>query len=394
MVKKHIFKFGTCPNPGGAETSEADMLHMNDNLHMYLNNQKNDITYHHQKHKWEKYKKMSNDFELVHSTNHTFPSISSMSPISRSYFKLWEILVDMNSELNMQTTSPRRCAYLADAPGGFVQATLHYRKKYVCGTPEEDRHFAVSLKPTNALVPHWKLSPRFCKENNVSLYTETSGDICNHNVLASFVDVVGKGTCDFVTADGGFDFSSDFNNQETMCTRLVLAEIYGILLLQREGGACVLKLYDIHNATTIRALFVLYSMYDNMYAYKPMSSRPANSEKYIVASGFKGVCSADNAVLELLQKAVAKGSDLDIDVPQHFLESVLHFNTYYVANQIASIGKTIHFIVQEKKQEEVLHTQLRKAIKWCHKYGIAINAESLKRYRKLVGFGQTSKDDA
>jgi 23S rRNA U2552 (ribose-2'-O)-methylase RlmE/FtsJ len=380
------------------EDEKCDMVttrylqNLNDEIHHHLTLQKNDITSHHRKHKWEKYKKMSNDFELIYSTNHLFPSISSYAPISRSYFKLWEILTDMETSIcMMDDKSPKRCAFLADAPGGFVQATLNYRTRRAKEMSVHDQHFAISLKPTNSLIPHWKLTPKFCIENRVTLHSDTSGDLCDIHVVDAFTQYVGSGTCDFVTADGGFDFSVDFNNQESLSSQLIFAEILTILKIQAKGGSCVLKIYDIHHKTTLRALFILFTFFKDMYAYKPLSSRPANSEKYIIATGFKGLeetirnVPQASSMLDALAIAVRTRcpESLNLPVPIGFLKSIVRFNMNYIANQIMSIGKTIMFIRQEKCQEDVLHTQLRKAIKWCHKYGIAINATSIQRYRDI-----------
>ena len=47
---------------------------------------------------WDKIKKISNDFELIYLPNKKLKSnsISKYEPLSRSYFKLWEIIHDFN----------------------------------------------------------------------------------------------------------------------------------------------------------------------------------------------------------------------------------------------------------------------------------------------------------
>ena len=47
---------------------------------------------------WDKTKKISNDFELIYLPNKKLKSnsISKYEPLSRSYFKLWEIIQDFN----------------------------------------------------------------------------------------------------------------------------------------------------------------------------------------------------------------------------------------------------------------------------------------------------------
>ena len=40
-----------------------------------------------------------------------------------------------------------------------------------------------------------------------------------------FQQVVGFNSCNLITADGGFDFSIDFNKQEQLSSRLIFCEI-------------------------------------------------------------------------------------------------------------------------------------------------------------------------
>jgi hypothetical protein len=249
------------------------------------------------------------------------------------------------------------------------------------------------LKPTNALIPNWKLTSKYCHENNIRLCTYTSGDLCDIHVSNAFTAFANAASCDFITADGGFDFSSDFNNQEAMSTRLILSEIYTILRLQAPNGTCVLKVYDIHDATTVNAMYILSRFYRNLYAYKPLSSRPANSEKYIVASGFKGVTMANDPMFKALRHTVSSQSALlelsgdTLTVPATFWWNVVRFNIRYIASQIMSICKTIAYIEANKKQEDVVHLQVGNALKWCGKYQVPVNREAVKKFKQLIGKG-------
>ena len=404
MVKKYVFRLPSAP-PAGEEddgekqaqtrevhgeknTSHAELLKINERLHDELMLQKNNITSYHRKRKWEKYKKLSNDYELIYSTNNHFPSISSYQPLSRSYFKLWEILTDMGDAMGsiMDASKSHRVAFLADAPGGFVQAFVDFRRKvvgrvgHVGHAANDDKGFAISLRPRNNYTPQWKLSQDFCRENNIEIVygADGSGDLCNPSVVESFVERVGRGSCQLVTADGGFDFSSDFNGQEEMSVALIVSEVIAAMQLQAPGGAFVLKIYDVRTPKTIRVLQLLARAYAAVHVFKPLSSRPANSEKYVVATGFLNLphCTAAD-VSTALEKGDGKGG-------VRFLHDIVQYNTYYIASQIACICKTIRYIHTEKTQRDVCKTQLYKAIKWCHKYKIPINLKALQSYQAMT----------
>ena len=55
-----------------------------------------------------------------------------------------------------------------------------------------------------------------------------------------------------VTADGGFDFSIDFNKQEQLSYRLIFCEIVTALSVQRIGGHFVCKLFDLYTDASIK----------------------------------------------------------------------------------------------------------------------------------------------
>ena len=77
---------------------------------------------------WDKAKKLGNDYELIYLPNkkNKYDSIASEQPLSRSYFKLWEIIHDFNL-LNDSYNYNILC--LAEGPGGFIEAINNYRKK-------------------------------------------------------------------------------------------------------------------------------------------------------------------------------------------------------------------------------------------------------------------------
>ena len=51
----------------------------------------------------------------------------------------------------------------------------------------------------------------------------------------------------------------------------------------------VCKMFDTFSMPSIKLLYFICCFYDEVYLNKPLTSRPANSEKYIIAKNFKGV---------------------------------------------------------------------------------------------------------
>ena len=77
--------------------SEVDDLEViNEDEYNKLISYKNKIDLINNNKLWDKSKKISNDYELIYLPNKNMKSdsISKYEPLSRSYFKLWEILHD------------------------------------------------------------------------------------------------------------------------------------------------------------------------------------------------------------------------------------------------------------------------------------------------------------
>jgi 23S rRNA U2552 (ribose-2'-O)-methylase RlmE/FtsJ len=383
------------------EKDISELKNLNDILHAKLKDKKNSINLYHKNKKWDKFKKLSNDYELVFTSTHGCPSIAMYNPISRSYFKLWELLFDFERELNLPNDKPLTAVFLADAPGGFGEAFINFRgiKKDTTekDTTEKDRLFAMSLKATDKVIPDWKFTREYCYKNNLKLTFGRTGTGSMYDVenIEELIQLTGRGReheVDFITADGGFDFSSDFNNQEEMSIKLILCEIYAALKLQKDGGSFILKIYDIHHDSTIKLLYILKCFYERLHIVKPQSSRPANSEKYIVCTNYNhanhGEKFYENILFHMKKHILNynKNETLNIlDIPIGFYIDIIQFNRVYITQQILHIYKTIDMIetTDEKDVETIIKHQLKKAIKWCHKYDIRIYLNALKTYKNL-----------
>lgn len=345
------------------DKEDIDKIKEYPELFSFLTDQKNIISEFYTNKKWDKFKKQSNQFELVFTTGHTFPSLSSYSPISRSFFKHWEILHDFKEELSFLTNPKVRATFLAEGPGGFIEAFVKYRQK-------TDDLFGITLISQDRCVPNWKISKTMQEQSNIKLLhgKDKTGSLYNEENIQEYIKEIGRGQCEYITADGGFDFSNNFNNQEETSIRLINAEVYTAFALQKPGGVFLLKIYDIHLDDTKKIIYNLKSNYDKLYFTKPLTSRPANSEKYILCTGYRGY--------GLLNKSIRPSLS--------FLNELNEFNAIFIMKQIISINKSLMSIKCNQSFNETLMVQLKRGIQWLHKYNIPIMKESLIFYKKLV----------
>ena len=255
---------------------------MNESLGFYLNDIKHHINTH--EYLWETFKKFTNVYEYIHSTiPYKKYCISRYRPLSRSFFKMIELIHFF--ELGTDSQQPMRTFHLAEGPGGFIEAMVKYRN---C---PEDRYTGMTLMDKNNNdynIPAWKKSQHFLQENkNVHIesgYDKTGNILSLDNFI--YINELYGSSMDLITADGGFDFSTDFDHQEINMTKLLYGQILYALCMQKQGGCFVLKIFDVFMQHTIDMIALLASMYEKVYITKPNTSRSANSEKYVVCKGF------------------------------------------------------------------------------------------------------------
>jgi 23S rRNA U2552 (ribose-2'-O)-methylase RlmE/FtsJ len=401
MVKKFAYELtGPFDNESDCDVSGVEwsrLLAENDILHTALTTCKNQISRYYHNRKWDNFKKFTNEYELVCTSSAEFPGIASHVPVSRSFFKMWEIMHDHATDLMSVNTHPMCAVFLAEGPGGFMESFAKYRAD---ANHDGDALHGMTLISKHKSIPNWKVqSVQLAPHTRVRIHrgADGTGDLYNLQNIDSLVSDVGEASSDMVTADGGFDFSHDFNNQEDASMRLILAEVYAALRLQRLGGSLVLKVYDLHSVATLRILYVLRLCYGTMRLVKPLTSRPANSEKYAVCTEFHGA--SDSLMAALRSACYAGGTPQCVErhvapvapIPVSFLRDVVHYNTFYIARQACYIGRTISHIrdsesscITPDQSSARIRRQLCKSIRWCHKYGISTSTNALLRYRPMM----------
>ncbi|KAL5112044.1 Cap-specific mRNA nucleoside-2'-O methyltransferase 1 [Taenia crassiceps] len=115
------------------------------------------------------------------------------------------------------------------------------------------------------------------------------GDITKWENLASFSQFVAHNTSDkgvhVVMADGGFDVSDSYNLQEVKSKHIYLCQCLCALTLLRPGGCFVTKLFDIFTDFSVDLIWLMSHVFRSISLIKPVSSRPANSERYLLCEG-------------------------------------------------------------------------------------------------------------
>lgn len=92
-----------------------------------------------------------------------------------------------------------------------------------------------------------------------------------------------------VLADGGFDAQRDSDDQEAIAQKLIVCEVGAALAVLRTGGTMVIKMFGFQTRVVRAVLADLQSRFQDLIVLKPISSRPASAERYLVCRGFRGL---------------------------------------------------------------------------------------------------------
>lgn len=322
--------------------------------------------------KWDQFKKITNKYEFINTSCYIErlklnSCVCSYKPISRSYFKMIEIL----NHFHFEFPSTIQSFHLAEGPGGFIEALSKYRKN------PNDKYYGMTLMETHKDVPKWNKIEQFMRQNkNIYLVYGPKQDgnlYLRHNL--DYIKQHHHNKYDFITADGGFDYSVNFNKQEESSINLIFCEVLYALILQKNGGSFVLKLFDMFYENTIELIYLLSFFYKQVYVYKPYTSREANSEKYIICKDF----SMKHNYVQIIDRLCLNFQDLSkqqlcqifsFEMNSYFLSKIQEINAIYGQQQVENILTTINYIQESSKLhkdkiDKIKLYNLEKCITWC-----------------------------
>ncbi|VVU95186.1 FtsJ-like methyltransferase [seawater metagenome] len=309
--------------------------------------------------------------------------------LSRAFYKLWEILFLFDIADSDKSIT---YAALAEGPGSFLQATMYFREKFFNKASKNDKYFGVSIHSEEKGVKdiaeqfigfHNKENPgkvnvhkTFGKKESSKSKTKDNGDLTEFKTISLFKKDIKKTKkwADIVTADGGFEWN-DENFQEQEAYPLIFGEIVAALNVQAKNGSFVLKLFESFTDITLKMIYITSSFYESSYIYKPFTSRPSNSEKYLVCMGFKYDQDKDKKILkekldkleEILGEFKGKTYMTDIfsefTLPSNYLDFFTKVDTTISNIQQIEINRIVDYIKGNNYYGEKYHNYRDEQIK-------------------------------
>jgi 23S rRNA U2552 (ribose-2'-O)-methylase RlmE/FtsJ len=317
----------------------------------------------------ENYINVKNKIDLVnintwnqirrYTNNYEFPlkrRTGGESPISRAFFKMWEILHEYNL-IDSKVSGDRSrvgkvILSIAEAPGGFVQAISKYLEVPF-------KIYTMSLIKKNGYIP--KYNQRIFNNKNIHILEGTSkdGDIYNIDNIESIRRSM-KEKAELITGDGGFNEDNKYNIKEQLHNKLFLSEIIIAISNQKFDGKLVIKFFDTYTKYSLDLVYILLFFYKDVKIYKPLTSRPTNSEKYIICSGFRKITNQHRKIICKLKKILPLVDEsthriLNISIPEDIINRLKSNNIILMQNQIKYINKNIDIINKITKNGKIVN---------------------------------------
>ena len=317
--------------------------------------------------KWEKSKKIFNNYEYKYNSTNNKKNICKYDKsISRAFYKIHEILYDF--DLIQPTT--KNITSVAEGPGGFIQSLIynHIERNIILNNIN-----GITLKSKNGNIPDWHSIIKNNDKINILYGIKDNGDICDMDNIKSLINTIGINTQEFISCDGGIDYSNDYNNQEILSYELIYSEIILGLHIQKENGSMIIKIFDISHYKTIQLLYLLYQSYESVYITKPHTSRNTNSEKYIVCKNYK----KNVGVIKIMKFFFNNKHSMIIDIPDDLVKHITIYNNGCIEEQIQNINKILKNINYNIIKLKFSKNQIELSLKWCKEYNMPINCKCI-----------------
>lgn len=299
--------------------------------------------------------------------------------MSREFYKLWEILLLF--DLIDHTQDKFVSAHIADVSGSFIQASIFYRDTYSKKMSKSDKYYSVNLYPEDVGKENIKqinedFNKFYSKEKNQRLIInntypkkQTGGTKSKDKIGGAQISE----KADLVTANGRLNWINE-NIQEQEAFRLIIAEVIGGIKLQKKNGNFVCKFFETFTKTSLKIISMLRDLYTEVYFIKPLTSRLASSEKYVVCKGFK-YGEKDSKIKEIIKKLDQiqtlihnNKNDKIVDIfpnfvlSSKFIREMIEVNKEISNNQLKSIGEIISFVDKEIYSGDEYHERREKQI--------------------------------
>jgi hypothetical protein len=177
----------------------------------------------------------------------------------------------------------------------------------------------------------------------------------------------------------------------------LLSELLGILNNQEKKGNLVFKMFDSFSMINVKIIYILSCLYEQVYIYKPFTSRSSESEKFIICKNFKYNTDDKNIrnLVSDLEKIIEMSNDnkylndifVDFEVPNEFINTIKFINIKLVNIEQIQINEIIKYIQENNYFGDKYHSFKNNQIaasKWWIETFYPISANLAKESKETL----------
>lgn len=196
-----------------------------------------------------------------------------------------------------------------------------------------------------------------------------NGDMTNAEIIKQCISMYRKripNGCDLYSHDAGIDVTKDIGkwkayiDQESMNIPLHLGCAIAGLGTLAQGGSFIAKQYTLYRTVSIRLLGIYTKFFDEFYLIKPMTSRPGNSESYLVGIGFRLPDNHEELMNELYRIISLESPDADETKDEYYncvIDNVNKYMDFSAGRQIVFLNQMINYLESDKEYDTTRHYQ-------------------------------------
>lgn len=285
--------------------------------------------------------------------------------VTNAWLKLIELIIEFRlTDRRTGSGQPFRLFDNASAPGAFIMAMNYWTSTMEQMDFDWTASSLISTTDNTALGDSYGLA-RLYPHKFATYGTKYDGNTFDTSYLRYIEDSKYAGAFDLYTSDLGMFVPEDrYNCQEAYNARGNLGQVLMGLLVLRPGGAFVTKQFANMSSFTLSIMASLSSVFDELYVAKPITSKPDNSETYLIGKGYRG---SPKWLINILFDAVGGQWDEYDLLDREFAPPLLPFSVIPPS-----------FISATERMTKAL------VIRQCVKI-----SENLAEYRRMVDSGDT-----
>ena len=305
------------------------------------------------------FQKIIYHYDIFRKTKYSLKKKINAQNISNAWLKIYELI----HQYNLIPKGQFKVVHFDNAafPGSFILATNHYAKtvgrvkKYFWYASSWIGYNDENLRTGNLLEDKYNMYKKY--PNRWLMNNEFDGNV-NDIKNQKYWEKKLNNTVTLYTSDLGFETGEDgdYTKQEYSHVQPNVGQILAGLLTLKKGGSLVTKQYTFFDPLNISIYAVLTNLFKEVYISKPITSRPPNSETYIVATGFLGPFkegSTGDKLIKLIENKIANFDRKPLVykkcLTNEFLKSIKNAMTELSNRQMKYIKARLDFYDEVKK---------------------------------------------